>query len=75
MKINQRENDSIEMLSKTVIRGEALREHFCAFCRRAGVPVNDCYISELEIGGVDDKTGDIICKYCLNLIRKLGVLK
>jgi len=74
-KINQTENDSIDIFSKTVMRRETLREHFCAFCKRAGVPINDCYISELEVGGVDDKTGDIICKYCLNLVKKLGGAK
>jgi hypothetical protein len=51
------------------------KEHLCDFCRKSGMPHSDCFISENEIGGINQNTGEIICKYCLNLAMKLGTQK
>lgn len=73
--LSERTTDSIRIFSRTLEHRERLKEYLCSYCLKAGVPIKDCYVSESELGGVNESTGEIICKYCLNLIKKMGTIR
>ncbi len=51
------------------------KEYICLWCRNSGMSHDDCFISDHEIGGVDSRNGEVVCKYCLNLFFKMKEVK
>ena len=71
----ERTTDSIQIFSRSLASRERLKEHLCSYCLKAGVPIRDCYVSESELGGIDEVSGEMICKYCLNLMKRIRSIK
>ncbi len=69
--INERSTDSIRLFTRSFNSRESVKNCYCSFCAKSGMPKKECLIAEDEIGGVDSSTGEIICKYCLNLVAKI----
>ncbi len=71
----ERTTDSIQLFARSFNGRESVKKCFCSFCAKSGMPRHECFIAEEEVGGVDESTGEIICKYCLNLISKMRGIK
>jgi hypothetical protein len=72
---SDRTTDSLRLFINSFQTRESVNKCFCSFCAKAGIPKNECYVAEKEIGGVDSSTGEIVCKYCLDLIAKIRGIK